>query len=214
MGKIDVEGYAERMVDYDLMKISIDFHDKGRTSDSASVSVMQECEHYLEILKKTGIDISKIRLIKDSVNEYTRYMNDDEQDEFSATRKLELTAPFNMKMINTLRSIADGLKLQVDFNVSYVLSNETEIRKELLKEAVIAAKTRAEEIASSIDMSIKGLISADKKDHDLRETDGNVLCLYDSIDAVCECERFEYSETLMQSSITLTENIYTVWELK
>ena len=54
MGKIEVKGTAKRTVDYDLMKIVIDFHAKEETPDEASEKVMKECEDFLAQLKKGG----------------------------------------------------------------------------------------------------------------------------------------------------------------
>ena len=59
MGKIEVRGNAERTVDYDLMKIKIDFHAKEETPDKASKKVMRECEEFLAKLKEIAEKAAK-----------------------------------------------------------------------------------------------------------------------------------------------------------
>ena len=57
MGKLEVRGNASKTVDYDLMKIKLDFHAKEKTATEASQKVMRECEEFLGNLKKGGVDI-------------------------------------------------------------------------------------------------------------------------------------------------------------
>ena len=58
MVKPEVRGNASKTVDYDLMKIKLDFHAKEKTATEASKKVMRECEEFLGILKKGGVDIN------------------------------------------------------------------------------------------------------------------------------------------------------------
>ena len=68
MGTLEVRGEASRTVDYDIMKLELDFHEKDDIAIEASRRVMRESEDFLETLKKSGFDISKIQLAKDSVD--------------------------------------------------------------------------------------------------------------------------------------------------
>ena len=47
MGKLEVRGNSSKTVDYDLMKIKLDFHAKEKTATEASKKVMRECEEFL-----------------------------------------------------------------------------------------------------------------------------------------------------------------------
>lgn len=210
MGKLEVRGNASKTVDYDLMKIKLDFYAKEKTAKEASQRVMRECEEFLGILKKGGVDISNIYLSKDTVDRHVDYHNDGEKEYYKADRIIEIVSEFSMKMINEIRTITNNSNAQVGFNVDFELSNEDEIRQELMTEALKDAKKQAEVMAHAIDQKVVGLISADKNapQQELVYL-GEVLCL------CCEQEEeaYENSNELSPSSKTYTESIYTTWEI-
>ena len=212
MGKLEVRGNASKTVDYDLMKIELDFHAKEKTPTEASEKVMRECEEFLGTLKNGGIDISNISLMKDSVDHSIDYRNEGEKDYYRASRVLEINSKFDMKMINDLRAIANASKAQVSFHVDYKLSNEDTIRQELMTEALKDAKKQAEVMAQAIDQKVVGLISADKN-APKRDTDclAEVLCMGSL--RCGEVEEYDNSDELSPSSGTYTETIYTTWEI-
>lgn len=212
MGKLEVRGSASKTVDYDLMRIKLDFHAKENTAKEASQKVMHECEELLGVLKKGGIDISNISLSKDSVDRSVDYHNDGEREYYRANRILEIESEFNMKMINNIRSITNSSNAQVGFHVDYELSNEEAIRQELLTEALKDAKRQAEVMAQAIDQKVVGLISADKNvpKQDLVFV-GEVLCM--SLCCEQEVETYDNSDELSPSNKTYTETIYTIWEI-
>ena len=212
MGKLEVRGNASKTVDYDLMKIELDFHAKEKTSTEASEKVMRECEDFLGTLKKGGIDISNISLMKDSVDHSIDYRNEGEKDYYRASRVLEINSKFDMKMINDLRAITNASKAQVSFHVDYRLSNEDTIRQELMTEALKDAKKQAVEMAQAIDQKVVGLISADKN-APKGDTDcfAEVLCMGSL--SCGEVEEYDNSDKLSPSSGTYTETIYTTWEI-
>lgn len=213
MGKVEVRGTAERTVDYDLMKIKIDFHAMEETSDKASKKVMCECEEFLTKLKDGGFDLSAIALKSDDVQQSYNYRNDTQVECYNASRELELVCKFNMKLINEIRSITNDMKSQVEFKVSYLLSKENDIMNELLKEALVDAKNQAEMLAESIGQKVKGLISADKKEPKSTSVYvGEVLCM--SLYCEQEVNEYENSDELAATNTTLTEHIFTVWEIE
>lgn len=212
MGKIEVKGTAKRTVDYDLMKIVIDFHAKEETPDEASEKVMKECEDFLAQLKKGGFDLSAIALKSDDVKHSHYYRNDNRVECYDACRELELVCKFNMKLINKLRSITNSMKLKIGFRVSYLLSKENVIMQELLKEALKDAKDQAEMLASAIGQKVKGIISADKKEPKTEPFyGGEVLCMFEQLEVD---EIYQNSDKLVATTTTLTEHIFTVWEIE
>ena len=217
MGKITVEGYAERTVEYDVMKISVGFHEFEKAAEDASKKVMDDCEKFLSAMKSAGIDTSEIRLEEDSVHPDKRYFDDYEEreDGYRASRQLEITTGFDMKLINVLRSIANNNNLPASFDVDYKLSATPAIREELRAQAVKNAKTQAELIAGSIDMRVKGLISADKNRG--RNPDLIPQMLFAQSEEEFDCDDFddyECTDELKSTTITLSENIYTEWEVE
>lgn len=216
MGKIEVRGIAERTVDYDLMKILIDFHAREETPDEASQKVLKECEDFLTQLKNGGFDLSAMALKSDDVKRGYYYSNNDEKEYYNARRELELVCKFNMKLINDLRSIANSMKSKIGFEVSYMLSKENVIMHELLMEALKDAKNQAEMLASAIDQKVKGLVSADKKEPKAEVAYGGEILCMDSFysEIVCEHPDFMNSDELVATTTTLREHIFTVWEIE
>ena len=214
MGKLEVSGTAQRIVDYDLMKIVIDFHAKEDTSDMASKRVMKECEDFLAQLKKGGFDLSAVSLRADQIRQTYSYRNDEQVECYEANRELEFVCEFNMKLINDIRIITNRMKSKANFKVSYLLSKENAIMKELLKEALMDAKNQATMLASAIDQKVIGLISADKNDPKADDVYlGQVL----SMSLCCEQdsdENYDNSDELAPTKVTLAEQIYTVWEVE
>ena len=119
MGKLEVKGTAERTVDYDLMKLKIDFHAKEETPDKASKKVMRECEDFLARLKERGFDLSAIALKSDDVQQSYNYHNNTQVECYNASRELELVCMFNMKLINEIRSIRSNISISTDVIVGF-----------------------------------------------------------------------------------------------
>lgn len=212
MGKLEVRGNSSKTVDYDLMKIKLDFHAKEKTATEASQKVMCECEEFLGTLKKGGVDISHISLSKDCVDRSVDYHNDGEREYYKANRILEIESEFDMKMINDIRTITNSSNAQVGFHVDFELSNEDAIRQELMTEALTDAKKQAEVMAQAIDQKVVGLISADKNAPKQESVYvGEVLCMSLCCDDVEET--YDNSNELSPSSTTYTESIYTTWEI-
>ena len=153
MGKIEVKGTASKTVEYDSMKIELNFHAREKTPADASEKVMRECEDFLKIIKERGFDISQMSLKQDLVEQNPYYRNDEEEEFYKASRTLEFVSKFNMKMINDLRVFAQDRKSQMSFHVDFFLSNKETTRQKLLMEALIDAKKQAQMMAEAISES-------------------------------------------------------------
>ena len=138
MGVIEISGKAEKFVNYDIAVISIAFFEDAKTSSSASKAVMKECEKFLEKLDKEGINIKDITLDNDSVSK-EKYSD---KQQVNASREVALRIPFNMEVINRIRQIADENEYSIEYDIDYELSNESQIREELLKEALLDSKKK------------------------------------------------------------------------
>ena len=211
MGKIEVRGNAARTVDYDRMKVEINFHSVEMLPTAASEKSMKECEEFLKVLKGDGFDISKIAIKRDSV-ERDYYSNRDDEQRYRADRTLEIASAFNMNLINDLRDIINNMEYQIGFKVDFSLSNEEDIKNELLTEALKDAKKKAETMADAIGQRVIGLVSADKTAPKTEKDDFGggffvgCVCAQDEIP-------YEYSDELSASNTTLSEFIYTTWEI-
>ena len=170
------------------------------------------CHLHLNVTYLIEADDSDELRIKEDENSAVKWFGVDEAVE--ANRELEFVCEFNMKLINDIRIITNRMKSKANFKVSYLLSKENAIMKELLKEALMDAKNQATMLASAIDQKVIGLISADKNDPKADDVYlGQVL----SMSLCCEQdsdENYDNSDELAATKVTLAEQIYTVWEVE
>lgn len=206
MGVFEISGKAEKFVNYDIAVISIAFFEDAKTSSSASKAVMKECEKFLEKLDKEGINIKDITLDNDSVSK-EKYSD---KQQVNASREVALRIPFNMEVINRIRQIADENEYSIEYDIDYELSNESQIREELLKEALLDSKKKAELLAASLDLKVIGIESLAK---------GSTR--YYGISDLCEQERvgsvrapeFLLSNQLKSKEEKLSETIDVKWNI-
>lgn len=176
MGIFKIDGNAKKTVNYDVAVINIEFVATEKTSFTASAKVMEYCEMFLGEIEKAGMNPAIFTLEDDTVSE-ENYRDD---DKIEATRNIQVKVPFKMEIINAIRDILDYEKYDFHFNLDYELSNEDELKDELLKEALLDSKKKAEQLAETLGMKVKGIESV--------ETD--VVRYYGAVDwMLCEKER-------------------------
>lgn len=139
MGKIKVLGVAERKVECDLMVINLSFRCVSKSSKEAMSQVMKECESFLKIVKGQKIDIS---LCDDSLNEVELKEN---IKGYKAEKKLEIKGGYDATLINVIHEIClkKNFTVSMDVEMSISKENESNVRKELLEEALRRSKEEA-----------------------------------------------------------------------
>ena len=153
MGKIKTRGFAKREVEYDRMKIRLDFYAAEQTTGEAIRSVSDSCEAFLGKLEELGLAAEKIRSAGDAVSHdmYT------EREQARASRAIEFTAEYDLALIDRVKeAVAEG-SFRADMSVEPVLSKEAEIREELIKEAIADARRSADLIAESTGTRVVGI---------------------------------------------------------
>ncbi len=214
MGSIHVKGTAQRTVDYDLTEIRICFQTVKPTAHDSSEKIMKECEEFLSILKKKGVDISKVELISDKTNVKEYRIEDKREMYYSSERSIQIRSAFDMKTVNVIRSILLDMGTNTSFNVDYSISETESIMQDLLLEALTNAKAQAEKMAKAIDKEVINLISADKDltHHRYNNMDKYKLdyCMCSSDD---EDSKYDNSNELKATSTVLNEEIYSEWEI-
>ena len=137
MGTLKVVGKARKEFTCDIMYIKLSFKAWGDDTAQAIETSMSQCDLFLDLLEKQGIDINLIHMSNADVSQD---MYDDKL-EISSERKIELRMPFDMNAINRLSEIIKENRLKVDMEISFKLTNMLEVHEQLLKEAVFDSKT-------------------------------------------------------------------------
>lgn len=207
MGTFQITGSAERKINYDMALIELTFAEADSASHIASKIVMRECEQFLEKLEAEGIPAESIALDNDSVSE--NYYRD--SNKVNAKRKLEIRVPFNMSAINRIRQIVDENEYSIEFSLNYEMSNEAEIREELIKEALLNSKKKAEELADTLGLKVVGVESLETYNRS-----GKIDAAKDRLAApVClEAPQFLRSNKLQAKEEKLSESIEVVWKIE
>lgn len=153
MGKLKVVGKARKEFTCDIMYIKLSFKAWEEDTSQAIETSMSQCDMFLGILEEQGIDITMIHMSNADVSQ-DMY---DEKLEISAEREIELRMPFDMNTLNRLTEIIKENSLKVDMDISFKLSNMLELHEQLLKEAVLDSKKKAEMIASAMGQKVIGI---------------------------------------------------------
>lgn len=205
MGEIEVKGFAERKVPYDVISLYITFCDKSMDAANASQKVLLECEKFLDILEKDGININNIKIVEDSVNR--NGFSDEIQ--YDAIRKIKMEFGFDMEIVNHIRQILMIEKMHIEIYTEYEVSNLSEIHKELMKMAMIDSKNKAETLAEVLGQRVVGIINASK--------DGikdNSATIFENV-ARCEMPMFlAKSDKLQADTTTEIEEITVKWKVE
>jgi uncharacterized protein YggE len=69
MGTIKTKGYAQKNVGTDLTECNIAFKAKETSNDKCIKKIQEECEKFLEEIKKIGIEMKDVHLEDDNLSE-------------------------------------------------------------------------------------------------------------------------------------------------
>ncbi len=158
MSVFEIEGTARRAVPCDVAIISITFKGEGNNPAELSQKVMQECDDFLEKIAKSGMNLKNVRFDQDRVAD-GRYRDANEKQ---AIRSIRLRIPFDMKLINEIQSLLYMGKYSYELVVTGDISNRTQLKIELAKEALNNSKKEAEELAETLELKLKGVDSIRK----------------------------------------------------
>ncbi len=160
--KIFVKGKSSGTFVCDKVEIQLRFFAESPIAAKASESVAKQCEKFLQRASKSGIDISMIRLLDDSISQNS-YRDD---DYVRATRTLKFDADAAVSIINLILAIIQEEHIDATVTTDYYLSNEKEIRRELKAKALEDSREIAELLAASAGERIDGIYSVDMNERD------------------------------------------------
>lgn len=129
----------------------------------------------------------------------------------NAKRRLEIRIPFNMSVINRIRQIVDENEYSIEFSLNHEMSNESEIREELIKEALLDSKKKAEELAATLGLKVVGVESLKTYNKS-----GKIYVAKDrmAVPARLEVPQFLRSNKLQAKEEKLSETIEVVWTIE
>ena len=214
MGKIMVIGKAEQEYDADICNINIEIGSVRKKASEASQVSSEHCEALLSKLQELGIEPNSVEIQYDHIVEKSDYRSN--ETSYESKKSLWLHLPADMKMINAVRSIIECGFEDVSFATIYSVSNEIDLNRELLKKAISDSRSRAELLASSMDLQITGVdsanLSGDRNVYDLAKDDD------DEEEEAYQCNylrapssRYPLSDKLKPDKVELRAEVRIVW---
>ena len=212
MGKIKVNGNAERLYDPDMFVLTLTVSERGDSVSEASDYMSEDVESLLAELEKLGISSEYIKLEEDTVEERRRTYSNEEEISYISRRRLSISMVSNMEIVNAVRRIIADEKTDITMELEFKVSNVEDIRKQLLREAVEDAKAKALLIADAMDQKLIGIESADAGDsrYDIYEE----IEVADMDGMLAEPRGFsmkERSDDLKAKQIRISSEINIVW---
>ena len=153
MGKLTIVGSSKKECSCDIMYITLTFKTWERDTAKALAQTKSQCDDCLQILEQNGIPVDKIHISDDEISQSMQ----NNVLLVSVSRKIKLRLSFNMVFLNSLSEIIRKSSYTVDMNTSFSLSNKEEIHHQLIKDAVLDSRKRAEIIAQTMNQNIVGI---------------------------------------------------------
>lgn len=163
MGQIKIKGTAKKEFKADVMEITISISTKGETAALAVNKGKKETERVLQLLVDMGIDLPKVTMKKDKVSEPSRY-NDEKFYEFE--KDISLKTDANLGVLDILSSGIIDKEINATYTEYFSLSDVEAAQKEVLQEALLDAKKKAEAIAETLGQKVVGIECAKCDDYD------------------------------------------------
>ena len=204
MGKLKIEGTAKKECEYDLMEITVRFQVHENSSSKAISKMITQCEECLSILNQQGIDLNKIRIGEDKVEQ--RYFEDGLY--VTATREIILRLPFDIKTSNYFMELIQKKEYDVDLETIPLLSNEDEIYNNLLKLAIKDSKCKASFVADAMKQKIIGIDSVKIED---RYSNSKMEWIMEQERGIVFSDDFQYSNQLNAPTTTKSASVQVVW---
>jgi len=209
MNTIKIKGYASRKANADRIRYTIGFVSKDVKASRASEQVKKQCDVFLKNMKELGFDVSKFHLDGDIIEkEYNK-------EEKKAKRTVSFELPFDPKINNAIYTIIRKEDLNVETQTGFFLSDRNRLHNELLKEALLDSKRKAELIAEANNQKVKyaELISDNKYDADYdKDFDDSDLRCGDVCGIVLDDDSL--SAELSARQIEEYANLYVTWVIE
>lgn len=204
MGKIMVIGRAERDYAPDRCTLNLEIKATGDTAGKASFTSSEECEKLLSKLVPLGIKPEDVEIYKDQIERDYRSKG----YTYDSQKFLRIDIPANMSLVNSVRNVIESGFKGVSFRANYSVSNEAELKRQLLKEAIADSRRKAGFLAESMGISVTGIDTANLAGiddiYDLTDEPSDVRS-YGGLDCLA------LSDQLKPEKVTLSAQVKIVW---
>ncbi len=206
MGKIKINGSAKKEFKADVMSVNLSISTSGETSASAIMRGKKETEKLLRLLVDMGIDLGDVTMKGDRVSEPSRY-NDDDLYHFS--KEIVFAADANLATLELLSSGIISEEINTTYSETFCLSDTASAHNEVLQEALLDAKKKAEEIAKILGQKVIGIEEARC---DAYEDDEPEEVVY-KMSCAGRCEE-SLASKLSPDTVSIARSIDVIWNIE
>lgn len=153
MGKIKIEGKAEKYFKTDMIEMTIIFKKSDVLKADAINNLLAECEAFLSKLKNAGFNMENVTI----ESENSKYHLLKELKHYDVEKRIVLKFRADLKLSNTLIKLLQLEDYEAEYTLSFLFADKAELQKQLLLEAIENSKNKADMIASSMNMKIIGI---------------------------------------------------------
>lgn len=208
MNTIKVKGYASKTFVADKVKYEITFYTVDVNTARASSIVKKQCEQFLKCFREKGFDIAKFHLSSDNIS-----IRSYDKETKKAARTVTFESQFDPKISNLILETIKNENLTVDIETTFSLSNRKQIHRELLKEALLDSKEKAEKLAEANNQHVKYIDTvSDYKDDIYKDEESAPLLMGDVLGILLEDDSL--SAQLAAKKIEEHEVIYVSWVIE
>lgn len=207
MGRIRTEGRARRKVSPERCKVTLTFKAVESNVSNATHKIKNQCEQFLqELRKKKIIEPSEVKL----KNDESSYVERNGKYVAIAERKLVFDIIAKASVMNKLLSVVSGGSWNVEIRTEYYITYESELRKELMKEATSNSKELATIIAASQGEELVGIDRVNIRDHEITDEDEWRDLIYGS-GGLAGCADILLSDEMKMNELEFNEYINVEW---
>ena len=207
MGFIKVVGKAKREVQQDEMEITITFNVRTKETASSINKLTDECEVFLEKWKEGPFSNVEFLLEGEHIGSEVYY---EKGPRVEGNRKLYVKVPYHGALRSFIYKVIEENELSAAVDFNYSFSKSEEVRKELLAEAVLDSKEKAEIIASSTKqkvIEIEEIKTNDYNDSWQEEEDAHRA---KNLKVEMDC-CYGLADNLQLKTIVLEEEVHVKW---
>lgn len=208
MGKLKLRGHTKRKFTADLMEVTISISTDGETAAYAINKGKRETEKVLKLLVELGIDLSKVKMINEYVSEPSRY---DDEEWYSFEKSISFISQANLTLLERLSSGIVEREIDAIYRERFCVSNAENVEKQVLQEALLDSRKKAEAMAETLGQRITGIESAkcDGYEGDNEEEDDGIR--FFSKGFVVDKYPDSLAEQLAPGTIVIEKSIDVSW---
>lgn len=143
MAAIELNVSRSQPIVLDTMKVTLQLCHEGVSMQANLKKNQEHLEVLLQALRERGIEPSSFQIEKQKA-----WRTDNKS--FLASMQISAVAPFDMKMISVMESVAGTQEFTVEIQTEFFSSVWTDARTKLIEEILKSASQEAEKIASAM----------------------------------------------------------------